>query len=86
MENRIWPVCTVSDPFAWKTAGEKLQASTAGSPEQDNVTVPVKPPVGVRVSEAVPISVGGKTNVAGLAEIVNPGVPICTLPVPVDVR
>jgi hypothetical protein len=65
-------VCTASFPLACTLAGEKLQTSVVGSPEQLNVTVPVNPFVGVTVNVTA-VSLTGITRiVAELAAIVNP--------------
>ncbi len=41
-------------PFGVTVAGEKLQLTSEGSPEQAKVTAWLKPPIGVSVSVAVP--------------------------------
>ena len=65
-------------PFTVTDAGEKLHAEPAGKPEHANVTVPVYPPLGMRVSTVAADVPGATEPAAGLAAIAKSGLAALT--------
>lgn len=74
-------VCAVPVPVNVRVELERLQLRCKGSVPQDNVAAPLKPPVGVSVTVAVPVNPRGTVREAGFTADCSEGaVTVCVSP------